>query len=224
MAPPPIFNPLMPVIELIFTVIAVLFCFLIYFKTREMYRLTKHRGIMYFRDAFLFLGLSFVMRFLFSLVMFSSFAFNFFIPREMFGPLFILPLGYLSTMGIFYLIFSTTWKRVNNNGMLIAGHALAVALSIVSFITRSHIILLLLQSILLVFAVILSLSQKSEKKHLSQTKILYILVAALWLINLWLLDRGGVRLPFSPITEIFFHLIFLAVFAVIYIKVSKWIK
>jgi hypothetical protein len=224
MAPMPVFNPLMPIIELVFTVIAVFLCFLIYFKTRESYELTKHKGIRYFRDAFLFLGLSFVMRFFFSLIMFSSFAFDFIIPRDMFGLLFILPLGYFSTMGIFYLIFGTIWKRVDNKAMLIIGHITAVALSVISFITRSHIILLLLQSILLVIVVILSfIAHKSEKK-LSQTRILYILVAALWLINLWIIDRGGVRMPFHPATEIFFHLIFLAVFVIIYHKVSKWIK
>jgi hypothetical protein len=228
MAPMPVFNPLMPMIELVFTVIAVFFCFLIYFKTRESYELTKHKGIRYFRDAFLFLSLSFLMRFLFSLVMFSRFAFDFIIPREMFGPFFILPLGYFSTMGIFYLIFGTIWRRFNNKAMLITGHIIAVALSVVSFITRSHIILLLLQSVFLVIAVILSFSaQKAEKKaenRLSQTKLLYMLMGVLWLINLWIIDRGGMRMHLSPVVGIFFHLIFLAVFVFIYIKVSKWVK
>jgi len=221
---PPVFNPLMPVIELIFTVVAVLFCFLIYFKTRESYELTKHNGIKHFRDAFLFFGLSYVVRFLFSLVMFSRFAFDFIMPRELFGPLFILPLGYFSTMGIFYLIFSSVWKRFSNKAMLIIGHVTAIVLSVVSFITRSHIILLILQSVFLIIAVILSFTAQKGVKKLTQAKILYILVAALWLINLWIIDRGGRRPPFLPFMEIIFHLISLAVFVIIYYKVSKWVK
>ena len=101
------FDPVMFGIELGFTVIAVIFCFLIYFKTKEIYELTKYKGIRYFRGAFLFFGLSYVMRFLFSLVLLSRIAFDFFLPRHLIMPLFILPLGYLSTVGIFYLIFPT---------------------------------------------------------------------------------------------------------------------
>jgi hypothetical protein len=224
MAPPPHLNPIIFSTELLFTIIAVIFCFIIYFKTREIYNLTRHKGIRYFRDAFLFFGLSYVVRFIFSLAMFSSLAFDFIVPRNMFGPLFILPLGYFSTMGIFYLIFSSIWKRFNNKAMLIIGHIIAVTLSVVSFITRSHMILLYLQSILLIIAVILSFTAKKEGKKLSGAKILYILVAALWLINLWIIDKGGRRPPFSPGTEIFFHLISLIVFIIIYYKVSKWLK
>jgi hypothetical protein len=224
MAGPPPLNPMIFSTELLFTIIAVIFCFIIYFKTREIYELTKHKGIRYFRDAFLFFGLSYVVRFIFSLSMFSGLAFDFIVPREMFGPLFILPLGYLSTMGIFYLIFSSIWKRFTNKAMLILGHIIAVLLSIVSFITRSHIMLLYLQSILLIIAVILSFTAKKDGKKLSGAKILYMLVAALWLINLWIIDKGGRRPPFSPATEIFFHLVSLIVFIIIYYKVSKWLK
>lgn len=224
MAPPPPMNPIFFPIEILFTIIAVAFCFWIYFKTRDAYMLTKHQGIRYFRDAFLFFGLSYLMRFLFSLIMFSSFAFDFFIPRRMLGPLFILPLGYLSTMGIFFLIFSNSWKRFNNKNVLIIGHIVAIALSIASFITRSHIILLLLQTILLVVAVILSFAAKKDGKKLSGARILYILVAVLWLINLWVIDKGGMRSPFLRGTEIFFQLLSLLVFIIIYHKVSKWVK
>jgi len=229
MAPPPM-NPIMFSTEILFTVIAVIFCFIIYFKTREIYKLTKYEGIRYFRDAFLFFGLSYVMRFLFSLAMLSRIAFDFIVPREMFGPIFILPLGYLSTMGIFYLIFSTTWKRFNNKIMLIIGHVVAVALSIVSFITRSHLILLYLQSALLVITVVLSFIAKKDGnklkggKKLSGARILYILIAMLWLINLWIIDKGAMRSPFFRGTEVFFQLVSLLVFIIIYHKVSKWVK
>jgi hypothetical protein len=164
------------------------------------------------------------MRFLFSLTMLSSFAFDFIVPRHMFGPVFILPMGYLSTIGIFYLIFSSIWKRFNNKTMLIMGHALAVMLSVVSFITRSHEILLLLQSIFLVAAVILSFIARKDKKKLSEAKILYMLVGVLWLINLWVIDKGGRRPLVAPGTEIFFYILSLVVFVIIYYKVSKWLK
>ena len=60
MAGPMSYFPVMFSFELVYTVIAVIFCMAIYFKTKESYELTKYEGIKYFRDAFLFLGLSYL--------------------------------------------------------------------------------------------------------------------------------------------------------------------
>jgi len=217
---PPPFNPTIFFTELIFTILAVLFCFLIYFRTKESYELTKYKGIGYFRDAFLFFGLSYVMRFLLALVMLSKIAFDVFVPRTVIMPFFILPVGYFSTMGIFYLIFSTIWKSFNNRHLLIFGHSVAILLSIISFITHSHIILLLLQCILLLIAVIARFLIHSDKKRLSQITGLYLLVAGLWLINLLVLDRKRPMHGF----EFVFQILSLIVFIIIYYKVSKWAR
>ena len=215
------FDPLDFGEDFLFTVISGVFCFLIYFKTRESYNLTKYKGIKYFRDAFLFFGMSYVMRFLFSLVLLSRIAFDFILPREIFVPLFILPLGYFSTIGIFYLIFGSVWKRFDNKKLIIFGHALAILLSVISFMTRSHIILILLQCILLIIAVGLRFVIQKEKRNISQIKILYFLVALLWLINLLVLGR---RRSLSFGIDIFFHIVSLIVFIFIYLKISKWVK
>jgi len=219
--PPPFFNPVVLISELAFTVLAVIFCFLIYFKTKESYELTKYEGIKYFRGAFLFFGLSYVLRFIFSIIHFSSFAFDFFLPREMFALLFILPLGYFSTIGIFYLIFGSAWKGLNNKKVIIIGHLVAFLLSIVSFITRSQRILLILQCVLLVIAVILNFVLHKKGKKLSQIKVLYFLIALLWLINLLIIDNMR---PLPLEAQIFFQVISLIVFIIIYHKISKWVR
>ena len=221
MALPHFFDPLVFSAELVFTVIAVIFCFLIYFKTGESYELTKHKGIKYFRDAFLLFGLSYVLRFLFILLLLTKIAFDFILPKGMFVPIFILPLGYFSTIGIFYLILSTVWKRFNNRNFFILGHGIAILMSVISFFTRSHLILLYFQSALLVLAVVLSSVLHRGKKKVSQIRFLYFLVSLLWLINLWIIGR---RKPFSFGIEIFFQLVSLTVFIVINYKISKWIK
>ncbi len=219
--PPHFFDLHILIIEPIFTLVTVIFCFLIYFKTKESYDLTRYKGIGYFRDAFLFFGLSYVLRFVFSLVFFSTIVFDLIPSREIFSPFFIFLLGYFSTMGIFYLIFSLVWKKFNNRNMLIFGHSIAVLLSVISFITRSHMMIIYLQCILLVIAVVLSFVMHMGRKKLSKTKLLYLLVAGLWLINLLVIDR---RKPFSSGLDIFFEAVSLAVFAVIYHKILKWIK
>ncbi len=220
--PLPFFDPLTFSTELIFTIIAIAFCFAIYFKTKETYELTRYEGVRYFRNAFFFFGLSYAMRFLFSFLLFSRMAFDLILlPRALFLPLFILPLGYFSTMGLFYLIFSLIWKRFDNKSLLLLGHGVAILLSILSFATRSHLILLLLQSILLIIAVLLSFFVRQGKKKLSQTKILYLLILVFWLIDLWIIDR---RSPFSMGIQLLSYLISLIIFIVIYHKVSKWVK
>ncbi len=219
--PPHFFDPHILIVEPIFTLAVVIFCFLIYFKTKESYDLTKYKGIGYFRDAFLFFGLSYVLRFFFSLVFFSTIIFNFISPREIFAPFFIFFLGYFSTIGIFYLIFSLIWKKFNNRNMLIFGHCIAVLLSAISFITGSHMMIIYLQCILLAVAVVLSFVMHIGRKKVSKTKLLYLLVSGLWLLNLFVIDR---RKPFSSGLDIFFEAVSLIVFVIIYHKILKWIK
>ncbi len=216
----PRFEPWIFGTELVFTIIAVVFCFLIYFKTKESYELTKHQGIRHFRNAFLFFGLSYVLRFFLSLMFLSKLAFDIFLQRRVLIPFFILPLSYFSTIGIFYLLFSTSWKKIGGKHHLFLAHAVAIILSIITFFTRSHIILLYVQSILLIVAVILSFMKKSAKA-ISQAKVLYFLVAVLWLINLWIIGRPR---PLSFEIDAIFEIISLAVFITIYYKVSKWVR
>jgi hypothetical protein len=219
--PPHMFSPLSFVIELVFTILAVFFCALIYFKTKDIYELTKHKGIKYFRDSFLFFGLSYVLRFVFGLIMLSTIAFDLIIPRDVIGPLFILPLGYFSTIGILYLISSSIWKRFNTRKIMFAGHMIAILLSVASFVTRSSFILLLLQCSLLVLVIIISFLNHGKTDHITKTKILYFLIAGLWLVNLLIVDN---RRPIPFGVDIFFEISSLVVFYIIFLKISKWLR
>ena len=208
------------VVDFAFTIAAVVFCFLIYYRTREIYRLSKYEGIKYFRESFLFFGFSYAMRFLFGLVLLSRIVFGIKLPREVFAPILILPLGYFSTMGIFYLLYSALRNKLSGKNWLYIGHGLAILLSAVSFATRSHIILLLLQSILLAAVLVIVFASKGRKK-VSKTRILYFLISILWLMNLWV---AGLRRPFFSEIRVIFDLLSLAVFFTIYHKISKWIR
>ncbi|MBI4441718.1 hypothetical protein HY639_06125 [Candidatus Woesearchaeota archaeon] len=191
--------------ELLFTVIAVSFCLAIYYRTKESYELTKYPGIKYFRDAFLFFGFAYAMRFVLLLVR----AFE--VPRSLAFPIFLLPLGYFSTIALFYLVFSLVWKHFSQRTVLI-GHGLAVLLPVISFLTRSHELLLSLQALLLVVALVLIFREK-----VTRIRMLYLLVFVLWLLTLLSVGpRWGMR--FIPQT------LSLLVFTVIYSKIAKWMK
>lgn len=207
--------------ELVYTIVAVLFCFLIYFKTKELFDLTKYAGIKYFRDAFLFFGVSYAIRFLFELVLFSKVAFDFILPRTMFAPLFILPLGYFSTMGIFYLLFSLLWKRGQMHKWIWTGHGIAVVLSLISFFTRSHFILLFLQAGLLFLTIVLTFFWYRNEKKISSVRLLYFLILFFWLINLLIIERERF---FLLGVKLFFQVFSLGVLIMVYYKIVKWVK
>jgi len=207
-------------LDIAFTLVMFLFFVLIYIKTREIYTLSKHRGIKYFRDAFLFFGLSYILRLVLSLVLllgeadFSDFY------KIIFPPL-ILLLGYLSTLSILYLIFSLCWKSFNNRILICSGHAFALILSIFSVILRSHLIILLSQFILIIVIIIIGLLRRTEQKKVSQTKTLYFLVAFLWLINLFVIGRiRHLHFFVSLISE----LVSLFVVIIIYLRILKWAR
>jgi hypothetical protein len=221
MPPPPIFSPVVFIVELVFSLIAILFCFIIYYKTRESYQLTKYEGLRYFRDAFLFFGLSYVMRFLFSPLLFSRNTLELILPNNMFMLFFIFPLGYFSTVAIFYILHSSMWQKINHKGMVVTGHVVAVILPVIAFITRMPILLLYLQTIMLIIVVVLSFFAHNSPKKISNSKITYVLICLLWLINLWIINAGR---PFPPLIQTGSQIMCLGVFVSIYYRISKWTK
>ncbi|NTV23328.1 MAG: hypothetical protein HGA85_03060 [Nanoarchaeota archaeon] len=207
-------------VELAYTIIAVVLCFAVYLKTKEIYDLTKYNGLKYFRQAFLFFGLSNLLRFFIIVFMSISIAFDVVLPRLMIPPFFIMLTGYLSTMAILYLIYSSAWEHFDRTRHQIIAHMLAVTLALLSFFTRSHVTLLLLQSILLIAALILNFSARSSHMKITQTRILNILICILWLLNLFFIDSR--HAPFQ--IDIAIRAVSLIIFVVIYHKVSKFAK
>ncbi len=116
----PHFNPLIFGTEIIYTILIMIFCILVYFKTKEIYNLTKHKGIQFFRYAFVFFGLAYASRLFLFLIIFSAESmFKHFIPRIMLMPVFNLIMAFFSTMAILYLTYSTIWKKINNEHFII---------------------------------------------------------------------------------------------------------
>lgn len=203
---PPRIPPFKPVpiefvgIELIYLIVVVLLCLLIYFKTREFYELTKHKGIYYFRCGFLFLAIAYLLRFIAVFFAMSGHLIENFnmhelgIMREVLAIVFT-SVTYMSSMAILYLAYSLAWKRIRysillNNSLL---HASVLVLSIAVFFTRSHLSLIFLQTgLLLLLAFMAYINYKtSEKKKtfLSQIYVVYFLLFLFWIINLFVLGR-----------------------------------
>ena len=217
----PFFDPMRFGTEIIYTVIIVLFCFLVYFKTREIYDLTKYKGIKFFRYAFLFFGLAYASRLFLHFLLVGNITFDLDLSRRIIMPFSSLIVAYFSTMAIFYLVYSTIWKRIKYRHFMVFSSLIAISIALIAFISRSPIIVSLIQLILLVFAVIVSFEIHKKIKKISHIRILYLLIFVFWLVNLFVL--GPKRfMPFE--IKLFFQIISTVVFFLIYYRVSKWLK
>ncbi|MCX9084325.1 MAG: hypothetical protein OIN87_05945 [Candidatus Methanoperedens sp.] len=221
MPPFHVIEPARLLVELIYTLIVVFLCFGIFYKTKEIYDLTKYEGVKYFRIAFLFFGLAFLFRFLSIFVMLMGITFDLDISMYLFR---VFPLafnGYFSTMAILLLTYSMVWKELSIKNILIVSNAIAIIISGIMFFLRSPTIMMGAQAILLVFAIIIAIYIYSRSKKISRIFVLYVLFILFWIVNL--LTLGPKR--FVPIEiQTIFHIISISVIGIIYLKVSKWTK
>jgi hypothetical protein len=225
--PPPPFSPLFFLSELVYTIVILILCLLIYFKTKEIYELTKHKGIWFFRYSFLFFGLAYFSRLILYIMIMAG---NFFMSESFGHRLQILPLlnlvtAYFSTMAILYLTYTTIWKKVSIESFLIVSNIISIVIATVAFIFISPFIVSLIQLLLLIPTIIISINSKEKKEkktHTTYTKTLFFLITSFWLISLFIVNN-----PHNPIPywiNILLELISLVIFFAIYYKVIKWVK
>ena len=218
-------DPTRLAVELGYTTIVVSLCFMIFFKTREIYDLTKHKGIKYFRITFLFFGLAYLFRFLSILFVLIKVTFDIYLPihiSKIFPMAFV---GYFSTMAILSLTYSILWKKLQinhtfSNHIFILFNVIAVTISGIAFFSRSPSILVLAQAVLLIFtSIIIACYFFSNSRKTSRLYMLYILFFLFWIVNLIALGPGRF-LPFEIQTV--FQVISIVVIGIIYYKVAKW--
>jgi hypothetical protein len=209
--------------ELGYTLIVVFLCFMIYFKTREIYDLSKHEGINYFRITFLFFALAYIFRFLhiFSILVNLTFDNDLLMDVFRIFPFSLVLNGYFSTLAILSLIYSIIWKKLHIRHTLLLFNAIAILISCIAFISRSPSILILAQAVLLIFTIILACYFYIRSRKFSQLFILYVLFLLFWVVNLFAL---GTRrfIPFEIQTA--FQIISIAMIGIIYYKVARWTK
>jgi hypothetical protein len=209
--------------ELSYTLIVVFLCLMIYYKTREIYDLTKHEGINYFRLTFLFFALAYIFRFLhiFSILERITFDTDFLIDIFRTFPFYLVFNGYFSTLAILSMTYSIIWKNLHIKHTLLLFNAIAILISGIAFISRSPFILILAQAVLLIFTIILACYFYMRSRKISQLFILYVLFLLFWVVNLFAL--GPQRfIPFEIQTA--FQIISIAVIGIIYYKVARWTK
>jgi hypothetical protein len=221
MPPYHLIDPTKLAVELGYTLIVVFLCFMIYFKTREMYDLSKYEGINYFRITFLFFALAYIFRFLhiFSMLVMTTFDTDILMDILRIFPFSLVLNGYFSTLAILSLTYSIIWEKLNFKHTLLLFNAIAILISIIAFISRSPFLLISAQAVLLIFTIIMACYFYIRSGKFSRLFILYGLFLLFWVVNLFALGQRRF-IPFEIQTA--FQIISIAVIGIIYYRVSKW--
>jgi hypothetical protein len=168
---------------LLYTIIIGIICFVIVLKTDKLFRLSFHQGIRYFRNAFFFYGLGFILRYLLgtttlNLIMMKA-VFEFFL-----------------IMAGFFLIYSLLWKKLDAeksdlsslfNLRILIFYLLTIIIVFLDYLWSTYLFMFISQIILFIFASIISNINYKKNKGKQNFLKLYFIVMLLNLIA-WLLN------------------------------------
>jgi hypothetical protein len=198
------------IFKIIYAAVIVLICLTIVVKTNRLYRISSHTGIRYFRNAFLFYGVAFFIRYFLTFLIgdpvVTTSLFEFFI-----------------IMGGFTLTYSLLHKKLNLkdyyssllNPVVAILYSFAIIIVLFDVIFQSMNFMFVSQIIL--FAISSSLSYINYKEGAKTNRflkfyfiaMLFILLA--WLLNFFVFFFGGERIMLANvyILNSLFFLIFL---------------
>lgn len=197
-------------IEFTSIIILAILCFLIYTKTSSLEKLTSHHGIEFFRKAFLFFGITFILSFI---ILFERLIhFQFFDIRTI-----MLLILYFNLVAIGYLFFSLISNKVKNYELTIFLGALVVPLLGGLFKERIEFLAGIQVIISFIFLIILYKKYVQSKESKKSMLVLYFLLLVFWLLS-------GIGIYISKVLQIereLFPIIKVLLFAYIWYKIHK---
>lgn len=173
-------------LDLIYSFVIIFVSLMIYFGTKELYELSNHKGIKYFRLAFLFFALAYAFRFLTQFLVLSlGMPRTFNTSLGAISAIALMLFMYASTAAIFYLWASGHWKWFNKKTyapMIL--HLIALALAFFVIATQ-HILLLLVIQLVLVFTLAMTTYRRDKKKKgARQTYVIHLLLGVFWALSI----------------------------------------
>ncbi|MBI4053194.1 MAG: hypothetical protein HY394_04105 [Candidatus Diapherotrites archaeon] len=211
-------------IELAFFLLVAVLCIVIYFRTREIYSITQHRGLHYFRNTFLYFFLAYFFRLAHAaIVLFQDkpdfFASGGFFAARGFFAVNMLFFGYFSTMALLSLAMAFAVRLVDysDNRINLAMQVVSLVVAVALFATRFYPLLIALPIIVLaLFALAFAVKPSAGKKFFSPNKLTYSLLVVFWALSLIAL---GFWLP--PEARVGLYLVSAAVFLSVFLRVNK---
>ena len=213
-------------LEILYSFVIIVCSLMIYFGTKELYELSSHKGIKYFRLSFLFFAIAYFFR---SFIKFVVIYFNIesifnFSPKTfgiLFGSATMFVFMYFSAMAIFYLLYSVMWKKLEKSpNKIYLFHFFAFIISLITIIFMNPFVYLWMNLLLLscvIFIYYLSRKQSKIKKSKHNLHIIYTLLFSFWVLNI--ID---ILIPtFFKTFQLFIYLASIFLFLLMLYKVIK---
>ena len=170
------FDPVRFYTEIIYSLFILASFLFIYFRTKDLYAITGHKGIEYFRTAILFFALAYASRLAYHLArVLLRYMEHGFSGRPL-STLSLIMITYLITVAIGYLIYSNLWKSLKHRHFLIYINVFAAMIMIVFMLSNSLLFLISVQ--LYLIAIILLINRQKKIKYL------YALISSFWILNM----------------------------------------
>lgn len=206
--------------EVIYSFVIIACSLMIYFSTKELYELSNHKGIKYFRLSFLYFALAYFFR---SFVKFILVSLNttriFDFSMRGIGVFTYALFVYFGSMSILYLLNSVLYKKSKNErDLTVQLQVIAISIAVISLFVINpfiHLGIHILFFIGVICAMILA-KKTQQKKHLN-LYLIYSLLFAFWILNL--LDF--IIPSFFRTIQILIYLASVSVFLMILYKVIR---
>ncbi len=208
--------------DLLYSFVIIVVSLMVYYGTKELYELSNHKGIKYFRLAFLSFALAYFFR---SLIKFLLLTLNFRelmeLRTQVIGIASVWLFMYFSAMAIFYLLFGVMYKKWEDKNFIIyIFHAIAFFIGLIVILSRNGLVYFYMNIILLAFVIaILIYSYKDSKKKKRGINLyaIYVLLFVFWIINI--ID---ILVPsFFATYQLFIYMVSIGIFLTILYKVLK---
>lgn len=176
------------IFRLIYTIVIGLICFIIVVKTDKLFQLSLHQGIRYFRNAFFFYGLAFIMRYLLGVIYFFS-------NLEVYAYIMKIVFEFFLIMAGFSLLYSLLWKKFEPkeksasslfNIRFLLFYALAIIVALLDYLWRTYCFMFSLQIVLFGYASIISYMNYGEGKEHRFLKLYFVVMIlnlVAWIAN-----------------------------------------
>jgi hypothetical protein len=178
--------------EILYSFLIIVCSLMIYYGTKELYELSSHKGIKFFRQSFLFFAFAYFFRsFIKLILLYFNVKGIFSISPKLLNPLIsqltLIVFMYFSTMAIFYLLYSVIYKKLKYENPIYLFHIVAAILAIFSVVSKNPFSYLGLNLLLLMFVIaVVYISYKNSKKRIKghNLYVIYLLLLFFWIVNI----------------------------------------
>lgn len=214
-------NVLGSSLELVYVLVILIICLFVYFKTREVYKLSEHEGVWFFRNAFLFFGIAYLFLVVSRIVILNSIGVG---PRfgiRIIEVLSLIPFSFFSTIAITSLTFSTIWRKIKTTATIkkVLMYLLALVILLLVYFEGTLLSLILTQFALLLIAIVYNFFTH-KKSGFSRMFLVYSFMLIFWILNMIVL----VGIKIDPLITVLIYIFSTTLFAYVAYRVINITK